>query len=78
MLRRDPITEGGSDATAGLDSAPSTALLPTDGAAQKVDAGSYTIAEQKQAYGIPVDLVAKNESTLQMVWGPGTRSRTLA
>jgi tripeptidyl-peptidase-1 len=34
--------------------------------------GSYTIAAQKSAYGIPADLQATNDSTLQMVWGPGT------
>ena len=32
----------------------------------------YSIGNQKKAYGIPVDLVATNETTLQMVWGPGT------
>eukprot|EP00943_MAST-04B_sp_MAST-4B-sp1_P002328 g2328.t1 len=34
--------------------------------------GSYSIGNQKKAYGIPVDLVATNETLLQMVWGPGT------
>jgi len=32
----------------------------------------YTIGNIKEAYGIPADLLASNESTLQMVWGPGT------
>jgi hypothetical protein len=35
-------------------------------------AGRYTVENIKKAYGIPVDLKATNESTLQMVWGPGT------
>ena len=34
--------------------------------------GTYDIASQKQAYGIPVDLQATNDATLQMVCGPGT------
>jgi len=33
---------------------------------------SYTISNIKNAYGVPTDLKASNESTLQMVWGPGT------
>ena len=33
---------------------------------------TYSISAQKKAYGIPVDLAATNEQTLQMVWGPGT------
>ena len=32
----------------------------------------YTISAQKKAYGIPVDLAAQNETTRQMVWGPGS------
>eukprot|EP00038_Savillea_parva_P018479 m.23893 g.23893 ORF g.23893 m.23893 type:complete len:595 (-) comp4113_c0_seq1:25-1809(-) len=32
----------------------------------------YSVAEQKAAYGIPVDLATTNGSTMQMVWGPGT------
>jgi tripeptidyl-peptidase-1 len=34
--------------------------------------GTYSVSNQKQAYGIPETLAATNESTLQMVWGPGT------
>ena len=34
--------------------------------------GGYSVANQKQAYGIPIDLAASNKDTLQMVWGPGT------
>jgi len=34
--------------------------------------GGYSVANQKQAYGIPIDLAASNKETLQMVWGPGT------
>ena len=34
--------------------------------------GSYTITQQKDAYGIPEDLAATNDKTSQMVWGPGT------
>ena len=34
--------------------------------------GAYSIGNQKKAYGIPLDLVATNESLTQMVWGPGT------
>lgn len=33
---------------------------------------SYTIANQKNAYGVPLDLAASNPLTTQMVWGPGT------
>jgi len=32
----------------------------------------YTIAKIKEAYGMPTDLQASNETTSQMVWGPGT------
>ena len=32
----------------------------------------YDIASQKKAYGMPLDLQATNDQTLQMVWGPGT------
>lgn len=39
--------------------------------AQKPDV-TYTVTHIKEAYGIPVDLQASNESTTQMVWGPGT------
>jgi len=40
---------------------------------QDVAANSaYTITNIKNAYGMPVDLQASNDSTLQMVWGPGT------
>lgn len=35
-------------------------------------AGEYTISNIKGAYGIPTDLQATNDKTLQMVWGPGT------
>lgn len=41
----------------------------------KVDAGtqvSYKVKYIKQAYGIAEDLMASNNATLQMVWGPGT------
>eukprot|EP00929_Paragymnodinium_shiwhaense_P025351 TRINITY_DN15355_c0_g1_i1.p1 TRINITY_DN15355_c0_g1~~TRINITY_DN15355_c0_g1_i1.p1 ORF type:complete len:571 (+),score=111.53 TRINITY_DN15355_c0_g1_i1:319-2031(+) len=34
--------------------------------------GEYTVSNIKKAYGIPTDLAASNETTLQMVWGPGT------
>ena len=34
--------------------------------------GTYSVSNQKKAYGIPETLAATNESTLQMVWGPGT------
>lgn len=34
--------------------------------------GGPSVAAQKKAWGIPVDLAASNSSTLQMVWGPGT------
>ena len=34
--------------------------------------GAYSIEAQKRAYGIPVSLESSNETTLQMVWGPGT------
>jgi hypothetical protein len=34
--------------------------------------GAYSVSNQKKAYGIPNDLAATNDSTLQMVWGPGT------
>lgn len=37
----------------------------------QVQAG-YTISNIKEAYGIPTSLKATNQSTLQMVWGPGT------
>jgi len=32
----------------------------------------YTISNMKKAYGIPEKLLASNDKTLQMVWGPGT------
>ncbi len=32
----------------------------------------YTVANQKAAYGIPIDRAATNAKTLQMVWGTGT------
>ena len=35
-------------------------------------ADTYSISNQKRAYGIPEDLAAANDTTLQMVWGPGT------
>jgi tripeptidyl-peptidase-1 len=39
----------------------------------KDDVGSqYTISNIKEAYGMSTKLQALNESTLQMVWGPGT------
>lgn len=41
------------------------------GSADAVRMG-YDIADQKKAYGIPVDLEASNAATTQMVWGPGT------
>lgn len=41
-------------------------------AADNFTAAAYSVSEQKQAYGIPVDLQASNDATLQMVWGPGT------
>ena len=34
--------------------------------------GPYCPSAQKSAYGIPADLIATNDTTLQMVWGPGT------
>ena len=34
-------------------------------------AGAYSIGTIKKAFGIPADLKATNDSTLQMVWGPG-------
>ena len=34
--------------------------------------GSYSIPNQKKAYGIPADLAAQDPRTLQFVWGPGT------
>lgn len=33
---------------------------------------TYSMAAQKAAYGIPVDLAATHEDTRAMVWGPGT------
>jgi tripeptidyl-peptidase-1 len=33
---------------------------------------SYTVPNIKASYGIPTDYQAKNATTLQMVWGPGT------
>lgn len=33
---------------------------------------SYSVGDQKKAYGMPLDLSATNDTTLQMVWGPGT------
>eukprot|EP00931_Biecheleriopsis_adriatica_P048399 TRINITY_DN27959_c0_g1_i1.p1 TRINITY_DN27959_c0_g1~~TRINITY_DN27959_c0_g1_i1.p1 ORF type:complete len:572 (+),score=136.40 TRINITY_DN27959_c0_g1_i1:36-1751(+) len=33
---------------------------------------AYTVSNIKKAYGIPADLQASNETTSQMVWGPGT------
>lgn len=32
----------------------------------------YVVPKIKAAYGIPADLKATNDTTLQMVWGPGT------
>lgn len=32
----------------------------------------YTVPRIKSAYGIPADLQARNGTTLQMVWGPGS------
>jgi tripeptidyl-peptidase-1 len=40
--------------------------------------GSYPPSAQKKAYGIPADLAATNDSTLQMVWGPGTFGYSLS
>ena len=44
--------------------------------AQKVGTPSsrlgYSVSAQKKAYGIPEDLTATNDATVQMVWGPGT------
>jgi tripeptidyl-peptidase-1 len=34
--------------------------------------GPFYPSAQKNAYGIPADLIATNDTTLQMVWGPGT------
>ena len=36
------------------------------------ESGSYTVPNIKKAYGIPLSLAAKNESTTAMVWGPGS------
>ncbi len=38
----------------------------------EIDYHKRAINQQKDAYGIPEDLAATNEKTLQMVWGPGT------
>ena len=48
---------------------------PTLDAEQRAHAdapGRYTIAQQKEAIGMPPDLMASHPDTLQMVWGPGT------
>ena len=48
---------------------------PTLDAEQRAHAdlpGRYTIAQQKEAIGMPPDLQASHPDTLQMVWGPGT------
>lgn len=62
MLRRDPLT---------VDAAKLAQLDASKKPKSKIVASSYTIAAQKKAYGMPVDMVAKNETGLQMVWGPG-------
>jgi hypothetical protein len=64
MLRRDPL----SPDSVAIDQLDSPKKIKSGAS----ESASYTIAAQKKAYGMPVDLVAKNESTLQMVWGPGT------
>lgn len=40
---------------------------------EQADAGSdYTISNIKGAYGLPTELQATNDQTLQMIWGPGS------
>ena len=69
MLRRDAVAPS---TAAALDSATATSAASAAGEQAKVDAASYTIKNIKTAYGIPTDLSATNDATLQMVWGPGT------
>lgn len=38
----------------------------------RLQGGSYSIPNQKQAYGVPESLTATNPKTQVMVWGPGT------
>lgn len=38
----------------------------------------YTVENMKKAIGVPIDLQASNETTLQMVWGPGTFGYSLS
>lgn len=60
LMRRDPQPDRSSN------------LLATRKAPMRDTFGQYTVPNIKKAYGIPTDLQASNESTLQMVWGPGT------
>ena len=63
LLRRDPKIHSVSVAAS---------TTTVGGAASQWGSGTYSISNQKKAYGIPTTLAATNDSTLQMVWGPGT------
>ena len=62
LIRRDPTSKDNAFAT------PNKKVNAGAGAG----GGTYSIPNQKKAYGIPDTLMATNDSTLQMVWGPGT------
>mmetsp|Transcript_72460 Transcript_72460/g.155167 ORF Transcript_72460/g.155167 Transcript_72460/m.155167 type:complete len:585 (-) Transcript_72460:64-1818(-) len=64
LVHREPLIAGG----AAVDHPP----LQSSGLAAMWPGPRYTVGNMKKAYGIPVDLEASNDTTLQMVWGPGT------